>query len=205
MSRDSLEIECRGYNLRHWLTEAMVLPSVQGRAAWALTQICLAYHQLRGPLLTSFGLAMLNSLLFSYLPAFINLDQEFLLQYYFVPTDMWTYMQPTPVIWRLSFIASNRVYLRRLSSFSKTRMEWLSLLLLLPRKSSCYQVVTCAPATPFLRLSNRKWVPHPLSGCQWPSDILTDIHFFKKSGCGVHFFNPICNGVSRVCHVTSRL
>ena len=22
---------------------------------------------------------------------------------------------------------------------------------------------------------------------------------------GVHFFNPICNGVSRVCHVTSRL
>lgn len=84
MSRDYLEIECRGYNLRHWLTEAMVLPSVQGRAAWALTQICLAYHQLRGPLLTSFGLAMLNSLLFSYLPAFKNLDQEFLLQYYFV-------------------------------------------------------------------------------------------------------------------------
>ena len=29
-----------------------------------------------------------------------------------------------------------------------------------------------------VRLSNRKWVPHPLSGCQWPSDILTDIHFF---------------------------
>ena len=82
MSCDYLEIECRGYPLRHWLTESNVPRSAQGRTAWALTHICLAYNKLRGPLLTSFGLEMLNSLLFSYLPAFKNLDQEFLLQYY---------------------------------------------------------------------------------------------------------------------------
>ena len=88
MSRDHLEIECRGYPLRHWLTESNVQWSSQGRAAWALTHIhvCLAYHKLRGPLLTCFGLEMLNSLLFSSLQAFKILDQEFLLQYYSLTT-----------------------------------------------------------------------------------------------------------------------
>ena len=45
--------------------------------------ICLAFHKLRGPLITGLDVENLNLILISYHPKLAKLDQDFLLQCYF--------------------------------------------------------------------------------------------------------------------------
>ena len=71
------------YRLRHWLDACGISENELSRVGWALMNICLAFHKLRGPLLTGLDVENLNLILLSYHPKLAKLDQEFLLQCYF--------------------------------------------------------------------------------------------------------------------------